>query len=153
MVPKSLCVWFQRYGRAGRAGQPAIVILLVEPSVFKCRKKRRDKPQNMVPSVYEDRPDNGEDWEDLDEEEEDAGEGEGDDEDGEPRRSNGETAVTDKATDDMEYVKHVEDALRRWIEGEECRRQMGDKYFNNPLRDTGESSCWQVVYSLFCILL
>ena len=38
MVPPSLSVWTQRLGRAGRSGEPAVVILLVEPSVYKLRK-------------------------------------------------------------------------------------------------------------------
>jgi len=40
MVPPSLSVWTQRLGHAGRSGDPAVVILLVEPSVYKLRKSR-----------------------------------------------------------------------------------------------------------------
>lgn len=40
MVPGSLSEWIQHYGRAGRDGFPAVVVLLVEPSVFERVKKR-----------------------------------------------------------------------------------------------------------------
>ncbi|EPS97416.1 hypothetical protein FOMPIDRAFT_1097337, partial [Fomitopsis schrenkii] len=42
-VPKSLSQWLQRYGRAGRDGQPAVAIMLVQPSVFKVVKARVKK--------------------------------------------------------------------------------------------------------------
>jgi hypothetical protein len=32
----------------------------------------------------------------------------------------------------MEWGKKVEPELRRWIECEECRRNIADEYFNNP---------------------
>ncbi|EPS93211.1 hypothetical protein FOMPIDRAFT_1056167 [Fomitopsis schrenkii] len=42
-VPKSLSQWLQRYGRAGRDGQPAVAIILVQPSVFKVVKAQVKK--------------------------------------------------------------------------------------------------------------
>jgi superfamily II DNA/RNA helicase len=39
MVALSLSILIQRFGRAGRSGQPVIAILLTEPSVFQVRKK------------------------------------------------------------------------------------------------------------------
>lgn len=35
--------------------------------------------------------------------------------------------------DEVEYVKEIEEALRRWIDTEGCRRDIQDEYFNNPL--------------------
>ncbi|KAF8240042.1 P-loop containing nucleoside triphosphate hydrolase protein, partial [Tricholoma matsutake] len=40
MVPPSLSVWTQCLGHAGRSGEPTIVILLIEPSVYKLQKTR-----------------------------------------------------------------------------------------------------------------
>jgi len=33
---------------------------------------------------------------------------------------------------EREYKKKVEPALREWIETEGCRRDIADRYFNNP---------------------
>lgn len=43
--------------------------------------------------------------------------------------------------DDVEYVKMVEEDLRRWIETEECRRNVQDECFNNPIIRKREC-CW-----------
>ena len=43
LVPGSLSELIQHLGRAGRAGQAAVVVLFVEPSVFKKVKKRGRK--------------------------------------------------------------------------------------------------------------
>ncbi|EKM48042.1 uncharacterized protein PHACADRAFT_189271, partial [Phanerochaete carnosa HHB-10118-sp] len=43
MVPRTLNEWIQHLGRAGRGGEPAIVILLVEPTAFQTRKKPKPK--------------------------------------------------------------------------------------------------------------
>jgi superfamily II DNA helicase RecQ len=61
MVPPSLSVWTQRFGRAGRSGEPAIAILLVEPSVYQLRRK------SQANKIEEDQ--------DEDDEDEDDGEG------------------------------------------------------------------------------
>lgn len=37
-----------------------------------------------------------------------------------------------------EYKKAVEDALREWVETEGCRRDVVDKWFNNPGPREGE---------------
>jgi superfamily II DNA/RNA helicase len=41
MIPTSLSVWVQRYGRVGRNGEPGEAILLVEPSVYQLKKENR----------------------------------------------------------------------------------------------------------------
>lgn len=38
----------------------------------------------------------------------------------------------DERDDEFEYKKKVEPALREWIETKGCRRDVADKYFNNP---------------------
>jgi superfamily II DNA helicase RecQ len=40
MVTTTLNEWIQHYGRAGRGGQPATAILLLEPSAFQIQKKK-----------------------------------------------------------------------------------------------------------------
>lgn len=44
--------------------------------------------------------------------------------------------------EDIQYVKDVEEALRRWIETDECRREVQDEYFFNPLEREG-TSCFR----------
>lgn len=44
-VPTSLTVLKQRYGRAGRDGLPAIIILLVQPAVYQKQKPTAKKKQ------------------------------------------------------------------------------------------------------------
>ncbi len=46
-----------------------------------------------------------------------------------------------------EWRKKVEDALRKWIETTECRRDVSDKYFNNPAERRRKSLS---VYWLLC---
>jgi len=107
MVPPSLSVWTQRLGRAGRSGAPAVVILLVEPSVYKLRKSR-----------------GGVGAEDADDEEKD---------DDEEEKEDGESETEPV---DPTYQKKVEEGMRKWIEAIECRRDVADVYFNNPPRTT-----------------
>jgi superfamily II DNA helicase RecQ len=100
MVPPSLSVWTQRLGRAGRAGEPAIVILLVEPSVYKLRKSRG--------VVGPEDPDD----EDKDDEDEDVGDGHSD------------TGLVVSAN--PTYQKKVKEEMRKWIEAAECRHVVVD---------------------------
>lgn len=52
----------------------------------------------------------------------------------------------EKAVDDpddllaegQEYKKHVEKALREWLQSEGCRCKITDDYFHNPKRTEGE---------------
>ena len=113
MVPPTLSVWTQHLGRAGRSGEPAIVILLVEPSVYKLKKSRGvARPEDP-------------DGEDKDDEDEDVGDVESD------------TGPIGNA--DLMYQKKVEEEMRKWIEATECRRVVADTYFNNPPCTIGES--------------
>jgi len=41
MLPSSLSILIQRFGRAGRSGQPALAILLVEATAFHTKKNMR----------------------------------------------------------------------------------------------------------------
>ncbi|GJE92607.1 P-loop containing nucleoside triphosphate hydrolase protein [Phanerochaete sordida] len=53
LVPGDLNEWIQHHGRAGRGGQPAIAIMLVEATAFqliKKRKRRRKKGQKGLPA-------------------------------------------------------------------------------------------------------
>lgn len=40
--------------------------------------------------------------------------------------------LVDEDSEKVEWGKKVEPELRRWIECEECRRDILDEYFNNP---------------------
>ncbi|KAF8222271.1 P-loop containing nucleoside triphosphate hydrolase protein, partial [Tricholoma matsutake] len=108
MVPPLLSVWMQHLGRAGRSGAPAIVILLVEPSVYKLRKSRGDMGA-----------------EDADDEEKDD----------EEEKEDGESQT---GPVDPMYQKKVEEVMWKWIEAIECRWDVSDAYFNNPPCMPGE---------------
>ena len=54
MVPSSLSVFVQQFGRAGRSGQPALTILLVKPSVFQTVRKKNSKKKKDVVIKVED---------------------------------------------------------------------------------------------------
>lgn len=43
--------------------------------------------------------------------------------------------------DEVEYVKAVEEDMRRWIEAEDCRRDVQDDCFNNPVK-RGREFCF-----------
>jgi superfamily II DNA helicase RecQ len=40
-----------------------------------------------------------------------------------------------KPASEKTYQKKIEDSLREYIETIECRRQIADRYFNNPIRE------------------
>jgi superfamily II DNA helicase RecQ len=111
-VPSSLSVCIQRAGRAGRSPDiNACAILLAEKSMFQWRKKKCRK--NAA--------------DDLD------SESDGSQSD---RDDNGEEVGGD--SDKMEWGKKVEPELRRWLETEDCRRDIADEYFNNPPPHKGQ---------------
>jgi superfamily II DNA helicase RecQ len=107
-VPPSLSVWMQRAGRAGRrADLDARALLFVEKSMFESQKKKRrktDTAESLDLDVDEDELDS-----DLEEQD-------------------------NEFDNEREYKKKVEPALREWIETEGCRRDIADRYFNNPPR-------------------
>lgn len=41
--------------------------------------------------------------------------------------------------DEIEYMKEVEKNLRRWIQTCDCRRDVADEHFNNPVNREGQS--------------
>lgn len=131
-VPPSLTIWMQRAGRAGRSREVnARAILLYEKSVFQHQKKKRPKRKtdgtDPMPGDDEDeglstKEGNEDDENNVDEEDMDIPVG-----DGEAERNN-------LKDDDghYEWRKKVEDALRKWITTEGCRRDVADVYFSNP---------------------
>lgn len=123
MVPSSLSQWFQRYGRAGRSGGPAIAILLVEPSVFQQLKRsiKAGDPNNGGTHRKEDVgsniTDNGPD--ELEDEEIDL---------------TIDTHTSASASTEVIYRKKIEEGLRKYLDGLRCRRDIADTYFSNPRR-------------------
>lgn len=138
MIPSSLSVWLQRYGRAGRAGQLSIVVLLVEPAVYEVKKPPK-RPATKHRRV-EDSDDEQFEEEDVDEleedneaqEEVDALDAQADERDEPPRGLTSTDSVP-------EYRKKVEVGMRQWIEAPDCRRTVTDAYFDNPRRTQGKS--------------
>ena len=113
MVPPTLSVWTQCLGHAGRSGELAIVILLVELSVYKLKKSRGVmRPEDP-------------DSEDKNDKDEDMGDGES-------------NAGPFKNTD-LTYQKKVEEGTQKWIEATKCYHVVTDTYFNNPPCTIGKS--------------
>ncbi|TFY55114.1 hypothetical protein EVJ58_g8451 [Rhodofomes roseus] len=126
MVPTSLSQWFQRYGRAGRDGLPAVAILLVEQSVFK-----KVKPRGVAREANEVKREANEDHveaEDLDVE--DGAENDGDNDLGVQPAESTKDSVDNNDT--KVFQKQVECGLRTWLEAPDCRRTVANAYFNNP---------------------
>ena len=107
MVPTSLSVWTQRYGRAGRAGQDVDAILLVEPSVYQLKKKKTTEVKKGE-----------ENKENEAEEEQDDDDDNADDE----RPDQVPASHTDP-----KFKKRVEWGMRNWVEATECRNAVSDK--------------------------
>ena len=126
MVAHSLSILTQRFGRAGRSGQPAIAILLAEPSVFQVKKKKNttqsvadtDDVQVVKQEVDDDHVDLLSETLGLDE--------------------------TDAVT---EYRKKTESGIHDWCMALGCRLEIADKYFNNPPRPNSALICWLVRFS------
>ncbi|PSS06546.1 hypothetical protein PHLCEN_2v3676 [Hermanssonia centrifuga] len=118
MLPKTLSEWVQHYGRAGRGGQPAQAILLVEPSAFQTKKKKVE--EIMDPDKQQDEEniistlDNGQ----------------------ENQHGPGLSSSSNRTShNEPEYKKNVEDGLRQWYEATTCRRVIQNEYFKNPPSD------------------
>lgn len=86
-------------------------MLFTEKSMFQSQKKRKRRKKDLPESGIE--PVGG-----SDDEEDNEGSGEEDDDDDDGF--------------ELEYKKKVEEALREWIETEECRRDVADRYYDNP---------------------
>ncbi|KAJ7092198.1 P-loop containing nucleoside triphosphate hydrolase protein [Mycena epipterygia] len=117
--PKSLSVWIQRAGRAGRSPDlQAHAILLVEESAFQRWKKRRQKKPTLTNASDSESSDSSPN---------------SDSESG----ANGAVPVAvafSDVDDGKEWGKKVEDALRKYTSTRSCRRDVADEYFNNPAR-------------------
>ena len=114
MVALSLSILIQRFGRAGRSGQPVIAVLLAEPSVFQVKKKN-DVTKLVEVNIKEEPIDNLEDDIEL---------------------SLGALSMEET---DVEYRKKVEVGMQDWCLTLGCRCDVSDKYFNNPPRPNGAS--------------
>lgn len=95
----------QRAGRAGRcASLNARALLFVEKSMFESQKRKRRKADTPETPDFE----------------------------GEEELESEVEENEHELEDEREYKKKVEPALREWIETTGCRRDVADKYFNNP---------------------
>ncbi|KAF7355950.1 Bloom syndrome [Mycena venus] len=120
-VPSSLAVWIQRAGRAGRSYHiRARAILLVEKSMFQRRKRRKKGGGKEKSAPFLD-PDS--------------------DSDGSSDSDGGEAAHAEPVVDGMEWGKNVDPVMREYISTTLCRRDMTDRYFNNPLRREPTGDC------------
>jgi superfamily II DNA helicase RecQ len=120
MVAQSLSILTQRFGRAGRSGQPAVAILLAEPSVFQVKKKNnvtRAVAESEDGIVKEEPIDDN-----LNEMES-------------PLDAPG-LGDTDGVT---EYRKKTETGMQDWCLALGCRWDISDNYFSNPPRQNGMS--------------
>ncbi|THG96112.1 hypothetical protein EW026_g5664 [Hermanssonia centrifuga] len=124
MLPKTLNEWVQHYGRAGRGGQPAMGILLVEPSAFKKIKVKKQVSDASKPTNKRKVPDVPVESDSEDPNENDL-------ECDEMADDGAETTNHDSVS---QYQKKVEPGLREYLEALECRREIQDKYFRNPTR-------------------
>jgi superfamily II DNA helicase RecQ len=129
MVASSLSVLIQRFGRAGRSGQPAVALLLAEPSVFQVKKKNQEKntitrtvPAESEEYIKEEPIDDSNDLElPLD------------------------AVGLDSADVVTQYRKKTEIGMQDWCLTLGCRGDVSDKYFNNPSRSKSMSdavTCW-----------
>jgi len=121
MVPSSLSIWTQRFGQAGRSGQPAIAILLAESSAFQTKKKNKTKAsKDNAPSQI--------DIENI-----------------KPEPQDDELVWSEDELDDpdevgpVEYRKKLKDGMRQWITPLTCHRDISNNYFHNPPSTSGMS--------------
>jgi superfamily II DNA helicase RecQ len=118
MVLDSLSILTQHFGRAGRSGQPALAILLAEPSVFQVikRKMKANLTSTMPEAKHKIKA--------------------------EPVNDEDVGLVLDTSALDNKYSvtetrKKTEVGLQNWCLTLECRGEVSDKYYNNPPRSTG----------------
>jgi superfamily II DNA helicase RecQ len=121
MVPKSLSILTQHFGRGGRSGEPTVAILFVEKSVYQ-RQSKKPSQSKEAPEELSCDHDNEDDAENIEYEDEEDGEGEGG---GDPNIG-------------PSYRKKVDENLRAYIYASDCRRTISNDYFQNPLRTARE---------------
>jgi superfamily II DNA helicase RecQ len=120
MVAHSLSVLVQRFGRAGRLGQPAVAILFAEPSVFQVKKKNNVTKLATVAEPEDHIKDEPIDDNDLEL----------------PLEAPG---LDDTGTEVVltEYKKKTEIGMQDWCLALGCRWDVSDRYFDNPPRPDG----------------
>jgi superfamily II DNA helicase RecQ len=116
MVPPSLSILTQHFGRGGRSGEPTIAILLAETSVYQLQTGRASQAKEGEPSrdCDEDDADNNDDEDNEDDE--------------------GNSNNNEKAQVGPSYRKKLDDNLRAYIHASGCRRDISNEYFQNPPR-------------------
>ncbi|KAJ7222321.1 P-loop containing nucleoside triphosphate hydrolase protein [Mycena pura] len=133
-VPQSLDIWYQRLGRAGRCpGLQARAIMLVEKSMFQ-RKKPKGSSGTKPAAPVEAEIDGGNDSEEEEAEAEEH-------EEGTTRPKKIKQLKKVNLDDGLVWVKNVHPILREYISTEDCRRDVADKYFNNPPRRPPTGPC------------
>jgi superfamily II DNA helicase RecQ len=127
MVPASLSVLTQRFGQAGCAGQQAIAILLAEPSVFQMKKTQST---TLTGAATQETKDPVIKVELLDED-----------------------LVSDDHDDtenkNVQYKKNIETGMRKWCDALTCRREVSNKYFENP----PSIACKSIFFFFFACLI
>jgi bloom syndrome protein len=116
MVPPSLSVLTQHFGRGGRSGEPTTAILLVETSVYKLQtgKASQSKEGELGRDFDEDDADNNDDEDNEDDE--------------------GNSNDNEKLEVGPSYRKKLDENLRAYINASGCRRDISNDYFQNPPR-------------------
>jgi bloom syndrome protein len=115
MVPPSLSVLTQHFGRGGRSGEPTTAILLVETSVYKLQTRKASSKEGESSHNCDEDDANNDDNEDN--------------EDYEDNSNNIEKAS---------YRKKLDENLRTYILASGCRRNISNNYFQNPPRTACE---------------
>lgn len=136
LVPSSLSVHKQRYGRAGRDGLPAYAVLIVEPSVFQIRKAKKKKPKKQKKQTAGAQPtvaDNADNILPGNDSEDENGFSNNEEDDEALGEIQSEALVDDEGN--LVYRKKVEAGLREWLEAPQnaCRREIANRYFANPV--------------------
>ncbi|KAF8723171.1 hypothetical protein AX14_009490 [Amanita brunnescens Koide BX004] len=122
-VPKSLDIWLQRGGRAGRDKSiHAEAILMVQPSVFQEVSHKKSERDKSGPTKKTGKTPEG----DMTTEEQKK----------DPATKN----VDDTATNTPQYRKEIHDGLRMWIEAIICRRDIVDEYYDSGVPRLSESN-------------
>lgn len=119
IVANLLSILTQCFGCTGRSGQPAITILLAEPSEFQIKKKNNTTQSVADPKLLKDT---------VKEEPNDK-----------HIELQSETLGLDNVDMVTEYRKKMEAGIQDWCMALGCQLDISDKYFNNPPRPNGVS--------------